>query len=86
MAGRDARLEMQARARQDAAETHALAEVRAAAVGMRDARELNDKDLMKHAARRGARVDPALLPARWAVWVRDLRHAFAVLEAADGRE
>lgn len=86
MAGRDERLRLMRESAQARREREALAEVTAAAAGMQDARELNDKDLMRHAARRGARVDPELLPERWSAWVRNLRHAFAALEAASDGE
>lgn len=75
MTGRDARLALQAQARLERAEREALAEVEAASAALRDAQGLGDEDLMRMAARRAARIDPALLPERWAAWVRGVREA-----------
>jgi hypothetical protein len=73
--GRDQRLALQAAARQERAEAEALEEVQAAAAAMMDARELNDATLLAMAARRACRVDPRLLPERWATWVMAVREA-----------
>lgn len=73
MTGRDQRLELQAQARQERAEAEALAEVIAARAALEDAVRLNDDDLMQMAGRRIARINPDLLPERWAKWVRAVR-------------
>jgi hypothetical protein len=73
--GRDQRLALQAQAQQERAEQDALTEVQAAAEALRDGRKLRDDTLMAMAARRAARVNPDLLPDRWAAWVREVRAA-----------
>jgi methylmalonyl-CoA mutase N-terminal domain/subunit len=73
MTGRDAREELRRRRAREGAEARSLAEVRAASAALQDARSLDDENLMRMAARRAARVDPELLPGRWAVWVREVR-------------
>jgi hypothetical protein len=73
--GRDQRLALQAQAQQERAEQDALTEVQAAADALRDGRKLRDDTLMAMAARRAARVNPDLLPDRWAAWVREVRAA-----------
>lgn len=75
MSGRDARLELQAQAQARRAEQDALSEAQAAAEAMRDARTLNDATLLAMGARRAARINPDLLPERWAAWVRNIRAA-----------
>lgn len=75
MPGRGTRLALQAQAQQERAEREALAEVEAAAEAMRDGRLLRDDTLMAMAARRARKVNPDLLPERWATWVRKIREA-----------
>ena len=80
MTGRDARLALQAQAQLQRAEAEALAEVQAAAEAMRDAESLRDQTLLRMQARRAARVDPALLPPRWAGWVCELREQLGITQ------
>lgn len=64
---------MQAAARRVRAEADALAEVIAAKAALQDAILLDDANLLAMADRRIRRIDPALLPERWAVWVQKIR-------------
>jgi uncharacterized protein involved in propanediol utilization len=75
MTGRDQRLALQAQAQQERAERDALTEVEEAAAALQDAVGLRDEALTGMAARRAARVNPDLLPERWAAWVREMREA-----------